>query len=76
MKNSKKYSLNYYDAIKAVIMLFITSLLAGVVTSLNAGHLPVKWADWQPIVMTSLCATIAYVIKQFFTANGDTTTNP
>lgn len=66
MKQSNRFKLNYYDITKATLMLFITTLVAGLTTSLNSGHLPVKWEDWQPIVVAATCATVAYLLKQLF----------
>lgn len=64
---SKKFSLNSYDAVKSVLMVFITALLTGIYTGIESNHFPSTWSDWRPIVLTAAAATIAYLIKNFFT---------
>lgn len=75
MKNSKLYRLNNFDLIKAAVMLFISSVVGGLVMLLDSGHLPTSWNEVKPIVIIAAYTMASYILKQLFT-NGDTTTNP
>ena len=74
MKNSNKFKLNNYDLLKAAVMLFISSVVGGLVMLLDSGHLPTSWNEVKPIVIIAACTTASYILKQLF--SGDTTSNP
>ena len=71
-KQSKLFKLNNFDLLKAAIMLFISSLVGGLVMLLDSGHLPTSWNEVKPIVIIAACTTASYILKQLFT-DGDTT---
>jgi len=55
-------------------MLFISSLVGGLVMLLDSGHLPTSWNEVKPIVIIAACTTASYILKQLFT-DGVTTAN-
>lgn len=55
-------------------MLFISSVVGGLVMLLDSGHLPTSWNEVKPIVIIAACTTASYILKQLF--SGDTTSNP
>jgi hypothetical protein len=64
-------SLNAKDFIKGLLMAFIGVILTGLITSINAGSLPLDWAAWKPILMGGLSAALAYFAKNFLTNSSD-----
>lgn len=64
MKTSKKYSINWHDALKGFITASLTSLLFFVQESLDQGDFVF---DWKKLAMSFVGGGIGYLIKQFFT---------
>lgn len=62
---SKKYSLNWLDAGKGLVMAIITAILMAVESSLQAGELSLSWTK---IAVPGVIAGIAYLLKNFFTS--------
>lgn len=71
MKNSKMMTVSKRDALKSIILLFITGLVMGLYNVLVTGEFPLTWGQWQPILATSVAAAIAYIIKNFLTTSDD-----
>lgn len=66
MKRSKFGRLNLRDIIHGVLMTVIGTVGTGVITSLNAGHLPIG-AEFQPLLMMGAASGGTYILKQVFT---------
>ena len=67
-KNSRRFSLNKYDWIKALILAFISNFGSALVTVLMTGALPTK-ESWRSIAAITLGTTISYLIKQFISGS-------
>jgi hypothetical protein len=61
---SKKFSLNWLDTAKSLIMAVLTSVLTAVYDMLQVEDLVFHWKKIGVIALTS---SIAYLIKNFFT---------
>jgi len=67
MTNSNFLNLNGKDLIKGFIVAFLGALLSIVYNYIEAGTLVFTWAFFKPVLLTSLGAGIAYLLKNFFT---------
>jgi hypothetical protein len=63
-------NLNAKDFIKGLIVAVLSALFAGVLKLLEAGPFVFDWATFQPIVMASVAAALAYLSKNLFTNSG------
>ena len=64
MKDSKKYSLNWHDALKGVITASLTSVLFFVQDSLDSGSMTF---EWKKLAISFVSGGVGYSIKNFFT---------
>ena len=70
-------TLNWWDAIKGLLVAVIGAILTVVLQTLQNGGLLWTWAFWQPILFTGLTAGIAYILKNFFqNSEGKPTAEP
>lgn len=65
MKQSKKFSINWVDAGKGLIVAGLTSLLVFAQESIDSGSLQFHW---KPCAMAFIGGAVGYLIKNFFTA--------
>lgn len=65
MTQSKKFSLNWVDAGKGLIVAGLTTSLMFVQESLDAGTLQFHW---KPCAMAFIAGAVGYLIKNFFSA--------
>ncbi len=65
MTNSKKYSINWVDAGKGLIVAVGTSVLFFIQDSLDTGTLQFHWKG---VGMAAISGAVAYLIKNFFSA--------
>lgn len=61
---SKKYSWNWMDAGKGLIVAILSPIVPIVMASLDAGSLDMPW---KTIATTAISAFVAYMVKNFFT---------
>ena len=59
---SKKFSLNWLDAAKGLLMSVITGVLVSIESALQTGEL-----NWKKIAIAAAAAGVAYLLKNFFT---------
>lgn len=64
MKDSKKYSLNWHDALKGFITASLTSVLFFVQDSLDSGSMTF---EWKKLAIAFVSGGVGYLIKNFFT---------
>jgi len=64
-KQSKKFSLNWFDAIKGAIVATVTGGLTYLLQVLQTNDF--TQINIQQLASISLCALVAYLIKNFFT---------
>ena len=64
MKQSKLFSLNLLDVLKAFLIASLTGALQIISVSLQAGQLNF---DWKNIGLAALSGGVAYLVKNFFT---------
>lgn len=70
MNNSKLLSLNWHDIIKALLVAFLTTFVATIGQSLDAGIFPTL-AQIKVAALSGLAAAVAYLAKNLFTnSNG------
>jgi hypothetical protein len=66
--DSKFLRLNAKDFLKGLALAAITALVTGVYELVQSGWaFTFDWVTWKPIVMTTLAATLSYLIKNFLT---------
>jgi hypothetical protein len=65
--NSTFGKLNWMDIGKGFLLAILAALITGVYQALQAGTISFTWAFFQPIVLSSVGAGLAYLIKNFFT---------
>ena len=63
MKDSKKYSLNWHDALKGSITASLTSVLFFVQDSLDSGSMTF---EWKKLAIAFVSGGVGYLIKNFF----------
>ena len=71
MEKSKFFLLNWRDFSKGFIVAVITVLLTGLYQAIEAGQFPTSWAQWRVILIASLGAGIAYIIKNLLSNSQD-----
>lgn len=76
MKQSVFLWLNKHDLVKGFLMAILGALLSGAYQAINEGTINFTWAFWKPIVITSVGAGIAYLIKNLFTNSEGTLAKP
>lgn len=59
------------DLAKGLIMAFLSALAMGTYQAIEAGTIEFTWPFFKPIVLTSIGAALAYLIKNFFTNSND-----
>lgn len=64
MKTSKKYSLNWHDALKGFITASLTSVLFFVQDALDSGTFELHW---RKLAIAFVSGGVGYLIKNFFT---------
>jgi len=64
---SNFFNLEKADIIKGFIMAFLSALAMGVYQAIDAQVIEFSWTFFKPIVLTSIGAGIAYLIKNLFT---------
>jgi hypothetical protein len=64
-------NLSTKDFVKGIIVAFITALLTGLYNGIEAGTFAFTWIFFKPIIMTSLGAMIAYLLKNFLSNSDD-----
>ena len=67
---SPLFTLNWKDALKAVIVAVITALVTGVYQLIQTGS-ELNMETLKPVLLTSVSAGLAYIIKNFFTNSDD-----
>jgi hypothetical protein len=67
VKMSKYLSLNVKDLAKGLMIAFLTALFTGLIELFQAGDFVFDWPTFEPIVYSAISATLAYLIKNFFT---------
>lgn len=70
MKDSKKYSLNWHDALKGFITASLTSVLFFAQESLDSGSMTF---DWKKLGIAFISGGVGYLIKNFFTDSKEKT---
>lgn len=70
---SKKYSWNWMDAGKALVVAVLSPIVPIVQASLAAGNLQLPW---KVMGLTALSAAVAYLVKNFFTQSQTIITPP
>jgi hypothetical protein len=63
--------LNWKDVLKGFILAVLSALTVGLYQAVELGTIEFTWIFWNPIVMTSIGAGLAYLIKNFFTNSED-----
>jgi len=71
MEKSKFFLLNWRDFLKGFIVAVITVLLTGLYQAIEAGQFPTSWTQWKAILIASLGAGIAYIIKNLLSNSQD-----
>lgn len=66
MEKSKLFSLNWRDLGRGLIMAILTPAMITIQQSIDSGTLVFKW---KVIAMASIGGALAYLIKNFFTAD-------
>lgn len=66
MNNSTLFTLNWRDALKGLVMAFLSAALTGIYQLINDGML-LDWAHLKPCVITGVGAMVAYLLKNFVT---------
>lgn len=61
---SKKYSLNWLDGAKGLLMAVLAASLTALETTLESGDMVV---NWKRVGIAGVIAGIAYLLKNFFT---------
>ena len=75
MNASKFLTLGKNDFLKGLVIAFFTALITGIYTALQADVLSFSWEFFKPILISSLLATLAYLLKQLTTnSDGETLT--
>lgn len=64
-------NLSTKDFVKGTIVAFIIALLTGLYNGIEAGTFAFTWIFFKPIIMTSLGAMIAYLLKNFLSNSDD-----
>lgn len=78
---SKKYSINWQDVLKGLLIGTLTPVIVIIQASLEAGSLSF---NWHQIAMASVAGFVAYIVKNFLTpqqvitkaVNGDSGDRP
>ncbi|MFA5234174.1 MAG: hypothetical protein WC390_07225 [Sulfurimonas sp.] len=65
------FSLKWKDAAKGLIVAIITALLTGTLNAIQSNTLEFTWIFFKPIIIFSIGAGIAYIIKNFLTSSED-----
>ena len=65
--NSKFFALGLKDIVKGLIVAFLTALITGLYQLIQVGPFELNWVTFQPIVLSSVGAALAYLIKNLFT---------
>lgn len=63
MKKSKLGKLNFRDILNGVLLAISTVFVYGLGQSLTTGVIPSNLNDFEPIILTSLSAGVAYIGK-------------
>ena len=70
--NSKFLNLSLNDFWKGLIVAFATALLTGIYNGIESGTIAFTWVWLKPVVLSSIGAAIAYLLKNMFTnSNGE-----
>lgn len=64
------FSLNWKDVGKATLMLFITTVVSGLIQGIEAGAFP-TWVQIKSSLLVGATAAVAYFLKNFLTNNED-----
>ena len=64
-------TLNWKDILKGFVVAVVAAFLTAVYNAIQNGGLEFTWTFWQPVLITSIGAGIAYLIKNVFTNNED-----
>jgi hypothetical protein len=59
--------LHLNDFIKGAIIAFLTAILTGVYTAIEAGSFSFTWDFFKPIVLAGVGGAIAYILKNYLT---------
>lgn len=70
MAEAKLFSWNWKDALKATIMLFLTTFVAAVYQSIEAGAFP-TWVQIKASLIMGGLSAIGYLLKNFLTNSND-----
>lgn len=70
---SKKYRLNWHDIIKGLLISIVTAILMFIQESLSAEEIVFKWKD---IGMAAVGGAVAYLLKNFFSGEPVSQSNP
>ena len=73
--NSQIFKLDWKDIGKGVLIAFLTVVLGGVYTSLQAGAFPTL-AQLGSLAMAGLAAGLSYLLKNFFTNSDNQLAKP
>jgi len=68
---SKFLSINAKDIIKGFIVAFLTALLTATYQAIQSNEIQFTWLFWQPVLITSAGAAIAYLLKNWLTNSED-----
>lgn len=70
--NSNFLNLNWKDVVKGFVVAVVMAILTGIYTGIQANQFPVTWEQWKVILITSLGAGIAYLLKNVLSnSNGE-----
>lgn len=70
MADAKLFSFNLKDVGKAAIMLFITTVISGVIQGIENGAFP-TWVQIKSSLLVGATAAVAYFLKNFLTNSSD-----
>ena len=65
MKNSNFLKLHLNDLVKGLIVTILTALVTGLYMGINEGTFNFTWLFFKPIVLSSVSAGLAYILKNW-----------
>ncbi len=71
MKSKPLFSIGTRDALKGFIMAVIAMLITTLMSLINNNAFPSNWEEWKIILISSLGAGLAYLVKNYFTNSED-----
>lgn len=66
---SSLLNLDYKDLLKGALLALLSAIITGVYDLVSNGILPSTWEQFKPIVLSSVTAFLAYIIKNALSNN-------